>query len=53
MEALIKDAERPEQGLHITTTAAPVMVELVPNAAIRIRGGNAVFADEVVETSNR
>ena len=50
MEALLKDAERPEQGLHITTTAAPVVVELVPNGAIRISVGNAVLADEVVET---
>ncbi len=51
--ALLKDAERPEQGLHVTTTAAPVMVQLVPDGAIRISVGNAVLADEVVETFNR
>ncbi len=50
IEALLKDAERPEQGLHVTTTAAPVMVQLVPDGAIRISVGNAVLADEVVET---
>lgn len=51
--ALLKDAERPEQGLHVTTTAAPVMVQLVPDGAIRISVGNAVLADEVVETFAR
>ena len=51
--ALLKDAERPDQGLHVTTTAAPVMVQLVPNGAIRISVGNAVLADEVVETFER
>lgn len=51
--ALLSDAERPDQGLHVTTTAAPVMVQLVPNGAIRISVGNGVLADEVVETFNR
>lgn len=50
IEALLKDAERPEQGLHVTTTAAPVMVQLLLDGAIRISVGNAVLADEVVET---
>ena len=50
MEALLQDADRPEQGLHITTTAAPVMVQFVPDGAFRISIGNAVLADEVVET---
>ena len=48
--ALLNDADRPEQGLHVTTTAAPVMVQLVPDGAIRISVGNAVLADEVAET---
>ena len=51
-EALLRDADRPDQGLYITTTAAPVMVQLVPDGAIRISLGNAVLADEVVETFN-
>jgi hypothetical protein len=48
-KALLGDAERPEQGLMITTTAAPVMVELVPDGALRISIGNPVLADEVAE----
>ena len=52
MEALLQDADRPEQGLYVTTTAAPVMVQLVPDGAIRISLGNAVLADEVVESFN-
>ncbi len=50
IKALLSDAETPDQGLIITTTAAPVMVELVPEGAVRISIGNAVLADEVVET---
>lgn len=47
--ALLQDADSPDQGLHLTTTAAPMMVEVVPGGAIRISLGNAVLADEVVE----
>ncbi len=50
MEALLKDADRPEQGLHVTTTAAPVMVRLEPDGAVRISIGNAVLADQIIET---
>jgi hypothetical protein len=49
IKALLGDAERPEQGLMITTTAAPVMVELVPDGAVRISIGDPVLADEVAE----
>ena len=50
IKSLMADAESPDQGLMITTTAAPVMVELVPDGAVRISVGNPVLADEVVET---
>ncbi len=50
LEALLQDADRPEQGVHVTTTAAPVMVRLEPDGAIRISIGNAVLADQVLET---
>jgi len=50
IKALLHDAEDPDQGLMITTTTAPLMVEIVPNAAIRISIGDPVLADEVVET---
>lgn len=50
IRALLRDAESPDQGLMITTTGAPVMIELVPDGAVRISIGNPVLADEVVET---
>lgn len=50
IRALLRDAESPDQGLMITTTGAPVMIELIPDGAVRISIGNPVLADEVVET---
>jgi hypothetical protein len=50
IKALLGDAESPEQGLMITTTAAPVIVEIVPDGAVRISIGDQVLADEVAET---
>lgn len=48
--ALLTDADSPDQGLLLTTTAAPVMIELVPaGGAVRIAIGNPVLADEVAE----
>lgn len=49
MKVLINDADSPDQGLTLTTTATPVTVELVPDGAVRISVGNQVLADEVVE----
>ncbi len=49
MTVLLNDAESPDQGLMVTTTAAPVTVEIVPDGALRISIGNRVLADEVVE----
>ena len=49
VRALLGNADRPEQGLMITTTAAPVMVELVPDGAVRVSIGNPALADEVTE----
>lgn len=50
IEALLKDGEGAEQGLLITTTATPLVVHLVPDGTMLISVGNAVLADEVVET---
>ncbi len=50
VKALFSDAESVEQGLMITTTTAPVMVEIVPQGAVRISVGNAVLADELEAT---
>ena len=49
MKVLINDADSPDQGLTLTTTATPVTVEIVPDGAVRISVGNQVLADEVVE----
>ena len=50
IRALFNDAENTDQGLMLTTTTAPVLVELVPGGAVRISIGDPVLADEVVET---
>ncbi len=50
IRALLSDAENPDQGLMITTTTAPLMLEIVPDGAIRVSIGDPVLADEVVET---
>jgi hypothetical protein len=50
IKALLSDAESPEQGLMITTTAAPFVFELVPDGAASISVGNPALADEVAET---
>ena len=50
IRALLNDAEDPDQGLMITTTTAPLMIEIVPDSAIRVSIGDPVLADEVVET---
>jgi len=47
--ALLSDAETPDQGLMLTSTASPVLIEAVPDGAIRISLGNRVLADELTE----
>ena len=49
-EALVNDASEQAQGLMITCTAAPLLVELVPDGAMRLTIGNRAIADEVLET---
>ena len=49
MRALLTDAENPEQGLMLTTTAAPVLVEVIPDGALRMSFGNQALADEVAD----
>ena len=50
IKALLSDAESAEQGLMITTTAAPFVLALVPDGAVRISVGNPALADEITET---
>lgn len=47
--ALLSDAEAPDQGLMLTSTASPVLIEAVPDGAIRVSLGNRVLADELAE----
>lgn len=49
IKALLSDADSADQGLVITTPAAPFVVEIAPDGAARISIGNPVLADEVVE----
>jgi len=47
IRALLANAGKPEQGLLLTTTVAPLLVEIVPDGAVRLTFGNAAMADEV------
>lgn len=47
--ALLSDAETADQGLMMLTPAAPVLIEVVPDGAVRLSLGDAVLADEVSE----
>jgi hypothetical protein len=48
--AILRDAETPEQGIMITSTKSPLMVELHPDGSVRISVGNPVLADEIIAT---
>jgi len=48
--AILSDAESPDQGIMITSTNSPVMVELHPDGSARISVGNPVLADEIIKT---
>ena len=47
--ALLSDAERPEQGLTLTSSATPVLIEIVPDGVVRVSFGNQAMADEVAQ----
>jgi len=49
MRALLSDADRPEQGVMLTTTTIPLLMEVVPAGAIRVSFGSQVLADEILE----
>lgn len=48
--AILADAEQPDQGLMISSTTAPLMVEVHPDGTARVSVGNRVLADEIVRT---
>ena len=49
IQALLRDAETADQGLMLMATGSPVLVELVPDGAVRLSLGSQVLADEVAE----
>ena len=49
VSALIRDADSPEQGLIFVATASPVLVEIIPDGAVRVSVGSPALADEVSE----
>jgi hypothetical protein len=53
IDALLRDAESPDQGLMLVATTSPVLVEVVPAGAVRITVGSQALADEVCETFAR
>lgn len=48
--AILTDADSPDQGIMITSTNSPVMVELHPDGSLWISVGNPVLADEITKT---
>lgn len=48
-KALLSDGESSDQGLMLTSTASPVLIEAIPDGAVRVSLGNRVLADEVAE----
>lgn len=48
--ALLNDAQSPDQGLMLLATTSPVLVEVVPEGAVRISVGSQALADEVCDT---
>lgn len=50
VKALMNDAETPDQGFTILSTASPVLIDITPSGFIRITVGNRALADEVLES---
>jgi hypothetical protein len=48
--AILTDAEQPDQGIMITSTASPLMVELHPDGYACASIGSTVLADEIIRT---
>lgn len=50
VRALLSDAETPDQGFTITTTATPLLIELVPDGTARITVESDAIADVIGQT---
>jgi hypothetical protein len=53
VSALIRDADSPAQGLMLVATTSPVLIEIVPDGAVRISVGSQALADEVADVFAR
>ena len=49
LRALLEDGSEAEQGVMLTTTSSPLLVEVIPDGAVRMSFGNQAMADEVAE----
>jgi hypothetical protein len=49
VSALIRDADSPAQGLLLVATTSPVLIEIVPDGAVRVSVGSQALADEVAD----
>lgn len=49
LTALFQNADNPDQGLMLVSTVAPILIEIIPDGALRISIGNQVLADEIAE----
>lgn len=47
VNALLNDAESPEQGLYMLTGGVPLLIEVIPNGAVNISIGSPQVADEI------
>lgn len=47
--AFFQNADNPDQGLMLVSTVTPLLIEIIPDGALRISIGNQVLADEVAE----
>lgn len=50
VQALLNDADNASQGLMIASPRASLLVEVVPDGALKLSVGNPVIADEILET---
>ena len=49
LKALMENAEDEDQGVTVTTTASPVLIEVIPQGALRVSLGIPALADEILE----
>ena len=49
LTAIFNDAESPDQGLMLVSSSAPILIEIIPDGAVRVSIGSQVLADEVCE----